>query len=74
MVYVDEAGIFYPTFQVPTRRTVAANLIASCNKHATELENLIVIGRTFIFAVSHRIEILQLNPASRNEISDQSTS
>ena len=74
MMYVDEAGFFYPTFQVLTRRTGAADLIASCIKHATKLEDLIVFLRTLIFAVSQRIEILQLNPATRGEIPDQSAS
>jgi hypothetical protein len=52
MVYVNEASFFCPTFQMLARRTVPADLIAGCIKYATELDNLVVVLRTSIFAVS----------------------
>lgn len=72
MVNVNEASFFCPTFQMLTRGTVPADLIAGCIEHTTEFDDLVVTLRTSIFAVSQRIEVLQLNPASRGEIPDQS--
>lgn len=72
MVNVDEASFLCPTFQMLTRRTVPADLIAGCIEYTTEFDDFVVTLRTSIFAVSQRIEVLQLNPASRGEIPDQS--
>jgi hypothetical protein len=74
VVDIDETSFFYPPFQVLARRAVPANLITGCIEYATELDDLIVVLRTPIFAVSQRVEVLQLNPASWGEIPDQSAS
>lgn len=74
VVYIDEASFFYPALQMLAWRTVSADLVASRCKYITELDDFVVLRRASIFTISQSIEVLQFNPASRNEISDLSVS
>lgn len=74
VVYIDEASFFNPALEMLAWRPVPPDLVAGCSEHTAELNDLVVVFRSFIFTVRQRIEVLQFDPATWNEVPDQSAS